>query len=1051
MYPVTGKKQNKACSTITNRQSTSLYDWAIQDWIASGVDREYADRLCQTLEGQRALDRLLYSDNLSRTQSGGRILSSTILKRYRHTEDGGWWLPTLDPATEWEEESLWGCFKPLNPRTNKEGNPIKYEHPPKEPTQVFYLPVTDRIWQRVSKRYGVAIEGSNFWQWVRNHPAIPLYITEGAKKAASLLSRGYPAIALPGVWNWKEGDSLKPCLSAIGFGDRTVTIAFDYDPKQSTQRSVGSAAFKLFLALKQAGAKPQYLQIPPGTKGSKQGIDDYFVATGDDDLKGCQLSTDSLYPRNLWGLSQQPNLTIDKRYIGSLKGQIPDSGLVIIKAPTGTGKTFSIEEIVTSYANAGKRVLIISNRITTGRALAHRFGIPYIDDKDDPMRLLGYAICIESCKPFGKAGIKVTRVKDGEPLDSEWLDDCVVILDEFDQTLFQLLNSSTCRNDRGHILSCFEGLMQDILCRSDGLVVAMSADISDIDIGFLTGLCLKINYPISPYLITNTYRTHYKYDMFSYKSQADVYRKACEMLQNKPDNKCLFFSVEGQRHKSKWGTQTIENKLRKAFPKLRILRVDAVTLSDPEHPAYGCIEKLNLMAQYFDVILASPSISSAVSLEDYGVWEAVCDISAGLSSTREWRQRLDRVREGVARHVYVPGKAKPLANGATSYKKVKAGKSRQVQALIGVLDRADMLVSGERDCERKIDPLCFRTWAKQIARFNSDAYRYREACLELAASEGVKIYHPDGLEREEIAAINSEFKSERDSQWQQHCEARANAADISPEKAERLEREHSKYEDDRLALEKYQIREQIGGIDPTPEIVKKVDSGWLPQLRLHFALTYTKFTNERDSERLQKLAAKPNLHAPDIRGNSAKIALLKLLGVDRLLDPDKEWSADSPEVQRIATLARGDKQTIKDILGITIGNSSIEICQSLLKLMGLHLTLTGRRRIDGKRVRFYRYVPPEDERWDIFDRWVDRETDRRQKRSSDLVGQDAGSRSKMPKTPPQSGEQGFCEIHDCPTKSINRSIRTASGTDVGGTTVSGTTVSGTETGEGSAD
>jgi hypothetical protein len=39
----------------------------------------------------------------------------------------------------------------------------------------------------------------DFWQWVIEHPEIPITITEGAKKAGALLSAGYCAIALPGV------------------------------------------------------------------------------------------------------------------------------------------------------------------------------------------------------------------------------------------------------------------------------------------------------------------------------------------------------------------------------------------------------------------------------------------------------------------------------------------------------------------------------------------------------------------------------------------------------------------------------------------------------------------------------------------------------------------------------------------------------------------------------------------------------------------------------------------------------------------------------------
>ena len=41
----------------------------------------------------------------------------------------------------------------------------------------------------------------SFWSWVVDHPEVPLILTEGAKKAAALLSLGYVAIALTGIFN----------------------------------------------------------------------------------------------------------------------------------------------------------------------------------------------------------------------------------------------------------------------------------------------------------------------------------------------------------------------------------------------------------------------------------------------------------------------------------------------------------------------------------------------------------------------------------------------------------------------------------------------------------------------------------------------------------------------------------------------------------------------------------------------------------------------------------------------------------------------------------
>ena len=50
------------------------------------------------------------------------------------------------------------------------------------------------------------------------HPEIPILLTEGEKKAACLLSLGFVAIALPGIWmgrvknqrNWRRLPTSRP-------------------------------------------------------------------------------------------------------------------------------------------------------------------------------------------------------------------------------------------------------------------------------------------------------------------------------------------------------------------------------------------------------------------------------------------------------------------------------------------------------------------------------------------------------------------------------------------------------------------------------------------------------------------------------------------------------------------------------------------------------------------------------------------------------------------------------------------------------------------------
>jgi hypothetical protein len=63
-----------------------------------------------------------------------------------------------------------------------------------------YCPnVPEALWATIAARYGVEKSGTNFWEWILDHPEIPVIITEGEKKAFSGLSAGYVVISLPGI------------------------------------------------------------------------------------------------------------------------------------------------------------------------------------------------------------------------------------------------------------------------------------------------------------------------------------------------------------------------------------------------------------------------------------------------------------------------------------------------------------------------------------------------------------------------------------------------------------------------------------------------------------------------------------------------------------------------------------------------------------------------------------------------------------------------------------------------------------------------------------
>ncbi|MEO1133947.1 MAG: DUF3854 domain-containing protein, partial [Cyanobacteria bacterium J06639_1] len=236
----------------------------------------------KSVRGEETYRRVCYSEQLTRGRDGA--LSDRVRQRYAHLTEGGWWCSGLDPLDTWKPMQ-WGCFKPDRPRLSPEkGKPIKYEHPVKTPTRVFALDVPERIWEKVARSYGLMMprdRGSGFWAWVQRE-RVPIVLVEGAKKAASLLSAGYAAIALPGIWNGRrkaangKPERLIPELQTFVSQGREVLFCFDRDEKPTTRKNVQDATWKTGRLFQQQGCRVGIIELP----GPEKGIDDFIVARG---------------------------------------------------------------------------------------------------------------------------------------------------------------------------------------------------------------------------------------------------------------------------------------------------------------------------------------------------------------------------------------------------------------------------------------------------------------------------------------------------------------------------------------------------------------------------------------------------------------------------------------------------------------------------------------------------------------------------------------------------------------------------------------------------
>jgi hypothetical protein len=342
----------------------------LEEWKRSGIDNEEFIRLnVRSLSGNVPYEYLHYSDAISR-RNDGRLRDGT-LKAYGHIESGGWWCGGgADPLNDFLQME-WGCFKPDKPRlkseVGKKDKPIKYEHPLKTPTRTFLLFVTESMWEKVSKQYKIEIPEENrknpsgFWRWVWLNN-VPIVITEGAKKAASLLNEGYAAVGIPGIFGGYRTPSkqsgntsglkqLIPELVYFATPGRIIYICFDYETKFQVAQNVKTATRTLGWLFERANCHVHVVELP----GPEKGVDDFKVANGVEALESLISDSKSLKdwnnPYDIYMLPKA-HLTLDQKYLGSI--EFPDSAKILaIKSPKGTGKT----ELI--YAKSEKHCLKI--------------------------------------------------------------------------------------------------------------------------------------------------------------------------------------------------------------------------------------------------------------------------------------------------------------------------------------------------------------------------------------------------------------------------------------------------------------------------------------------------------------------------------------------------------------------------------------------------------------------------------------------------------------------------------------------------------------------
>ncbi|WP_152592688.1 plasmid replication protein, CyRepA1 family [Nostoc sphaeroides] len=811
------------------------------------------------------------------------------------------------------------------------------------------------------------LEDGQFWQWVLDNN-IPLIICEGAKKAASLLSAGYAAIAIPGVnggYRNPESESLHPLnqpflipdLQKFATPNRKIDICFDHDSKPETLKRVSAALTGIARLFSLAQCSVGVVELP----GPSKGVDDFIMAGGNfDKLYQTAPTFEQWQVLQYTKLTYTPSVVLNQPYLGQLT--IPDGAKIVgLKSPKGTGKTTSFDPIVRKAIANGQPVLLIGHRVQLVQEIADRIGIPYITEvrESETGMLLGYGLCVDSLHPNSQAHFNADNWKNA-----------IVIIDECEQVIWHTLTANTEINlHRVEVIQQLTQLLHNTINSERGMLILSDADLSNLTIEFIQGAA---GVDIEPWLLVNTWKPEIGWKVHHYNQTTPILWFAALEEHIKRGGR-PFIVTQSQKAKSTWGTINLEARLRSEFPCLRILRIDSETIQDPTHSAYGCISKLNQILKDFDIVIVSPSIETGVSIDIREHFTSVWGCFCGVSPENSARQSLARVREEVDRYLWVASRGLgQIGNGAISLKSLLCSEHKKFKVNMRHLQDAGLTMDGD---DIHVNKTALHTWGKMACRVNAGMIDYRGAVLAGLVAEGHHII--DGVNNSDIDPkdlLNS-IKELKSANYRTECEEIA-AIDmdvLTRQKLEALKLQKSKTPDERRIERKYTL-EQLYHLTVTPELVQKDDHGWYPQLRLHYFLSLGRsHLSRRDAETATAITHQQKLWMPDFNKGQlgATVAALELLGIPEFLESGRQLRGNDDDLQRLKSITQANRWDMKSIFGISIPvtNKPIVILRRILNTLGLGLKQIARDGT-GARQRVYQVVGLDDGRDEVFAAWL---------------------------------------------------------------------------------
>lgn len=933
----------------------------LADWIeGSAIHPALAAANLQSLAGREVLEALA-GDRLE--QLGGwarQYATGAVASRLRPLEAvaaaGGWWCSGLDPLADWVPMA-WGCFKPDAPRWDQERDrPRKYEHPLGAPARSFWLKVPAAVARLVADRYRLKLPAEvaadhdgaagAFWRWWAQTPALPLVVTEGAKKAAALLAAGVPAVALPGIWNGtpKHPETGRPellaDLAAVPWDGRLAMVLFDHSSRRNPDEP--KAAGRLARLLLRAGARQAMVGTVPGSHG--KGADDHLAAGGT--WEQLLEALKPLAPLPVLPCLRAADIVAPAGCFLGAVAPIPSAAearLVALAAPMGSGKTEAIAAVIAPLLAAGVRVVLLTHRTALGEALAERLGLPWGDDAlpGSDLRQQGMALCLDSlCR---RSALRFNP--------ADWAG-AVVVMDEAAQVLTHALfaTGTAIAHRRPEVLANLSQLLAGA-----AQVIAADAQLSDPVLA-----ALEAATGARALLIGSEHRPADGRDLVVHPDRGSWRTAMAQHLQAR--RRCWIFTTAQQAGNPN-AAQNLAILTAQKWPGARVLVVDSETVADPNHDAHRLASDPDGIAGAYDVVIATPAVAAGLSVTLRGHFEAVFVGSGGTIDPEAIAQAAARVRDDCPRHLYAPDTSPGgyLRHGSGCF---EAQQLLTHQARHGAAIAAQL--AGTVDLQTGTIGPWLPLWAELAALSNRKALAYGATVRGLLEREGYRVIEAGALDLDgEMHAKALAMQLRQLAELQQEAEDHdtITAQLITDSEAADLLKRRRLQPAERAQLRRWRIAKAwgLGDTPPTFELIEADREHHSQRGRFGWALQSVEarqMVAAHDQATAQQLAPRGIGWTPDLCREliGPKLTAADALGLPAWLSRSDWFTGADEELARLQTTATAYGAGLSQVLGLTAGKTATGTLRSLLALCGYRLEAK-RSREGGDRAWRYRVVP----------------------------------------------------------------------------------------------